>query len=118
MIRFLADEDFPAPATKVLREHGLDVVSIQEESSGFSDVAVVQKARGLNAVILTFDGDYGDLIFRDGVPSPPAVIFFRAKGTSPVDVALRLIELMDELNFDPVGKFTVISEGGVRERRY
>ena len=118
MMLFLADENFPSPATILLRGQGFEVISIQEQFSGLSDVDVIRKGRELNAVILTFDGDYGDLIFRDGILSPPAVIFFRSKGASPVDVAVKLIELMEKLNFDPVGKFTVISEGGVRERRY
>lgn len=118
MIRFLADENLPAPATKVLREHGLEVVSIQERSPGLSDEAVIQLGRELDAVILTFDRDYGDIIFRDKLPDPPAVIFFRSKGATVVDAARMLIDLMERKDFDPTGKFTVITDGGVRERLY
>jgi predicted nuclease of predicted toxin-antitoxin system len=118
MIRFLADENLPAPATKALREQGYEVVSIQERSPGVADEEVIRLGQELDAVILTFDRDYGDIIFRDKLPDPPAVIFFRSKGAGVVDAARMLMELMEQKGFDPVGRFTVITEGGVRERHY
>ncbi|MCB0772038.1 MAG: DUF5615 family PIN-like protein [Flavobacteriales bacterium] len=118
MIRFLADENLPAPATRALREQGFEVVSVQERSPGLPDEEVICLGRELDAVILTFDRDYGDLIFRDRMDDPPAVVFFRSKGEGVADAARMLIELMAEKGFDPRGKFTVITKAGVRERLY
>lgn len=118
MIRFLADEDWPAPATAALRAHGLEVISIQERSQGLPDLGVIALAQEFKAVILTFDRDYGDIIFKDRIPNPPAVVYFRAKGSTPIDAALRIIELIEQKTFDPTGRFTVISSAGVRERIY
>ena len=36
-MRILADENFPRPAVKALREAGWDVLSIAEERPGISD---------------------------------------------------------------------------------
>jgi len=44
---------------------------------GSPDEVIIQKARSDNLVILTFDKDYGELIFHSRVPNPLGVIFFR-----------------------------------------
>jgi len=79
---------------------------------------VIALAQELNAVILTFDRDYGDIIFKEHIPEPPAVVFFRSKGSTPTEGALRIIELLEHKAFDPTGRFTVISSAGLRERPY
>ena len=61
---FLANENFPRPSILLLREQGHTILSIQELYPGWSDREVLQKASSENLVILTFDRDYGELIFR------------------------------------------------------
>jgi predicted nuclease of predicted toxin-antitoxin system len=72
---FLANENFPRPSTDLLRENGFHVVSIQEKSAGASDEAVLQKAIEQDLIILTFDRDYGELIFRYAQQNPPGDLF-------------------------------------------
>jgi predicted nuclease of predicted toxin-antitoxin system len=73
---FLANENFPRPSTVWLREAGIIVRSIQEDFPSISDKQVLQKAINDSLIILTFDRDYGELIFRHQTKNPPAVIFF------------------------------------------
>ncbi len=63
-MKFLANENFPFPSIKFLRENGYEIISISEESSGIADSEVLQKASAENLIILTFDSDYGELIFK------------------------------------------------------
>lgn len=80
---FLANENFPMPSIKLLRQHEYKIVSIQERYSGISDEEVLKKAVENDWLILTFDSDYGALIFQYQLISPPAVIYFRNKGDFP-----------------------------------
>ena len=61
---FLANENFPLPGINLLRKQGYTVISIQEESPSISDIEVIEIAIARNLIILTFDKDYGELIFR------------------------------------------------------
>ena len=115
---FLANENFPRPSIVLLRNAGYVVQSIQEDSPGISDEQVVALAAAKKHAILTFDKDYGEIIFRYQWLNPPAVIFFREKGADPLFAGQALIALLqaDELNF--VNTFTVIEKNSIRQRAY
>ena len=115
---FLANENFPRPSTIILRENGFGVKSIQEDSPGISDEQVIEIALKLNLIILTFDRDYGELIFRYSKDNPPAVIFFREKGNVPDFAGLSVIALLSNSEIKLSGAFSVIEVNNVRQRFY
>ena len=115
---FLANENFPRPSTFLLREHGYKVKSIQEDSSGISDEDVIKIALELNLIILTFDRDYGELIFKYAIDTPPSVVYFREKGTNPEFAGLSLISLLSNAEISISNSFTVVEENNVRQRFY
>ncbi|MEP7169977.1 MAG: hypothetical protein ABI855_11455 [Bacteroidota bacterium] len=49
--------------------------------------------------------------------NPPAVVFFRFKGASPVYAANALSELLDSQKISLENLFTVIEAGSVRQRK-
>ena len=116
-MRFLANENFPDPSIHLLREAGHDVMSIRLEAPGITDHQVITMAQAEHRIILTFDKDYGELIFKKGIESPPSVIFLRYRGRDPGSAA-RLIE--DTLSAGTLleSRFTVIEEDGIRQRIY
>lgn len=65
-MRLLANENFPTSSVDLLRRAQHDVSSIAEESPGIKDDAVLARAVQQERLILTFDRDYGELIFRRG----------------------------------------------------
>jgi predicted nuclease of predicted toxin-antitoxin system len=114
---FLANENFPRPSVLLLRQSGFSVQSIQEEMPGVSDQLVFATAIERNLVILTFDRDYGELIFRYAATNPPSVLYFRDKGANPLFAGELLLKLMSEgLKFE--GAFSVIEEKSLRQRFY
>ena len=117
-MRFLANENFPNPAIQLLRKNGSYVISISEEFAGITDNEVIKIANNENLIILTFDKDYGELIFRHGIVNPPAVIFFRYKGTSPSYAGDFLLTLLNEKAIDFLDIFTVIEKNNIRQRKY
>ena len=115
---FLANENFPRPSTTILRENGFFVKSIQEDFPGISDEEVIKIALELNLIILTFDRDYGELIFKYSKDNPPAVVFFREKGTSPEFAALSRINVLSNPDITLSNAFTVIENKNIRQRFY
>ncbi len=115
---FLANENFPRPSIILLRNNGSLVQSIQEEMPGISDEEVIKIASQHNLIILTFDRDYGELIFRHSMDNPAAVIYFREKGANPVFAGQLLINLLESTNISFKNAFTVIEEKSIRQRFY
>ncbi len=115
---FLANENFPKPSITVLRESGLEVKSIQETAPGISDENVIKEALKSNLIILTFDRDYGELVFRYSTENPPAVVYFRDKGADPLFAGKLLLKLIKEENISFQDAFTVVEEKNIRQRFY
>ena len=116
-MRFLANENFPYPSIKILREHKFEVFSVGEESSGISDVEVLNRSVLEELIILTFGRDYGELLFKYHLEAPPAVVYFRNKGLNPKDAAGFLLEILQKSEIEIQNIFTVISEDGIRQRK-
>jgi len=84
---------------------------------GISDFEVLKVAKENHRIILTFDKDYGEMIFNKGIKNPPAVIFFRFKGNDPLFAGNFLKKLLDkQIEFSDA--FTVIEEKGIRQKKY
>ena len=74
-ITLLANENFPGPAIRKLRAAGVDVVAVIEAMPSVSDREVMAYARQEQRWLVTFDRDYGDLIFREGLLPLPRFSF-------------------------------------------
>jgi predicted nuclease of predicted toxin-antitoxin system len=117
-MKFLADENFPYPSIKILREAGYTVESIFDSSRGIADIEIIHKAQSTGAIILTFDKDYGEIIFRHSIVQPPPVIFFRFKGKDPGFVGTTLLKLIESQIYQLDNCFTVIESDNIRQRKY
>jgi predicted nuclease of predicted toxin-antitoxin system len=115
---FLANENFPRPSLILLRDNGFEVKSIQEESPGISDEVVMKIASEMNLIILTFDSDYGELIFKHSKDNPPAVVYFREKGPDPLFAGKLLLNLLSKDDISISNSFTVVEEKNIRQRFY
>ncbi len=76
-MRILADENIPAPLVYRLRERGHDILFASEVMTSAPDEAVLDRAIADDRVLMTFDGDFGRMIFAEGHAAPVAVIFIR-----------------------------------------
>jgi len=63
-MRFLANENIPLGSVIYLRKAGYDITAVIEEMSGAKDEEVLEYATEKNSIILTFDRDYGELIYE------------------------------------------------------
>lgn len=115
-MKFLADENFPRPALLVLRDAGNDVRSVAEESPGLSDEEVAEFCDWDERVLLTFDKDFGELVFRRGLRAGSAIVLFRLVPDSPTHVHAILRSLM-ETGTLVAGVFCVVTRERVRTRQ-
>ncbi|MDB5969450.1 MAG: hypothetical protein JWQ90_1900 [Hydrocarboniphaga sp.] len=112
----IVNENFPAPSVRLLRAAGVDVLAVQEAMPGASDERVLMAAHESGRWLVTFDRDYGELVFSKRRAPPPAILYLRQEPVPPTWPAERLLELLaapDKL----VGNLSVITEHGVRLRR-
>lgn len=115
-MRFLADENFPRASVELLRGAGYDVAAIAEDSPGIQDSAVLERAAAENRIILTFDRDYGELIYRLGLPPPQGLLYLRYNPHDPTEPAYHLLSLMTLAGFSLAGNYTVVERERVRQR--
>lgn len=107
-MQFLANENFPRISIKFLREAGYDVASGSEDSPGAEDSEVLVRAVSEERFLLTFDRDYGELIYRLRMPSPVGVIYFRYQPLTPEEPAQHLLYLLNVESLSFEGRFTVL----------
>jgi len=83
MMQFLADENVPGPVVAALRDAGVDVTWIAESHPGADDEQVLTLAASNGRVLVTFDKDCGEMVFRRGRGASCGVILFRTRLRSP-----------------------------------
>jgi predicted nuclease of predicted toxin-antitoxin system len=115
-MRFLADENFPKRSVVMLRTFDHDVVSVAEWARGSTDRTVLAEAYRDRRVLLTFDRDFGELVFRLGLPTSGIVLirYEHLDALRPARLVLRLIEMSD---IELLGFFTTIAGDEIRQRR-
>lgn len=115
-LKLLADENVPLPSIRMLREHGLDVLAVIEACPRASDTSILQFACDQGRWIATYDRDYGELVFKHGLRSPPAILFFRQEpfpATRAASLILNLLSREAELT----GHLVVVGERSLRLRK-
>lgn len=116
-MKFLANENFPIPSMKLLRERGFDITHVAEDCPSEKDEAIMRMAREQGRIIITFDRDYGELVFKHRQPSPAGVIYLRFDPMYPIEAGEVIIDLLLSGMISFLGKFTVISgDGHIRQR--
>ncbi len=114
-IRLLTNENFPRPALLALRAAAVDVESVAERMPGASDRAVLEHAVQDGRWIVTFDRDYGELVFARKVAAPPAIVFLRQGAYPPAWPAQAVLAAMAQADFVQ-GHLVVISDRAMRRR--
>jgi predicted nuclease of predicted toxin-antitoxin system len=116
-MKFLADENFPLKSVHILQESGIDIKSIAIENSGITDVDVLQFALGEKRTLLTFDRDFGELVFKLGIKPQNGILYFRWDSFQPHDPANFLLEILTQKKITLTGFFTVVGKDSIRQRK-
>lgn len=111
----LADESVAGAIIAQLRADGHTVAAIGEVSPGVADAQVLAEADRTQAVLLTEDKDFGELVYRHGA-THCGVVLFRLAGLSRAVRATLVSEAFKAHAAEFVGAFTVITSSGIRIR--
>ena len=114
-MRLLADENVPRLVVELISSRGHDAIWVGDEAPGISDSEVLSLATAEKRTLITFDTDFGELVFRLGFAAPFGVILFRLPADSPSGIAQTMVEVL-ESQTDWIGHFSVIDENRIRTR--
>ena len=104
-MRFLADENFPAPPRSSFALMG----------HGSSDREVLKQASQEGRILLTFDEDFGELARASSLPATCGVVPLRIRLAAPGQIDKMVADLIMDRD-DWAGQFSVIEPGRVRMR--
>ena len=110
----VADESLDDPIVHALRSKGWEVWSVSEECPSVEDGFVFQAAADRQAILLTMDSDFGELIFEQNQQPPYAIIFVRNKGLIPGEATKLVLETL--LHDDVSGKYVTLTRNTKRQR--
>jgi predicted nuclease of predicted toxin-antitoxin system len=114
-MRFCANENLPVDCVAALRQRGHDVLWIREAARGSADDAVPASAQAEARLLITFDKDFGELVFRRRKAASSGIVLFRQRKPSPDFVARRVTQILESTR-DWEGNYAVVDEHSIRLR--
>lgn len=115
MTRLLLDENYPHSAARGLAQAGHDVQSVAGLIPGVADLGVLALAREQQRILVTFDADFGDLVFQQGAEPPSCIVYLRLHPIVSQDVLALTLQALD----GPLsGLFIVATARGLRRRPF
>jgi predicted nuclease of predicted toxin-antitoxin system len=118
MIKLLADENFPLASVELLEIKKYDILSVSKIFSGKSDRDIIHLANQEERLILTFDRDFGHLIFKEGIIPKMGIFYFRLQKFEPSLPANVVMDLLQNNTFETVGTITVIEDNFIRQKKF
>jgi predicted nuclease of predicted toxin-antitoxin system len=112
----LADESVDQPIVERLRNDGHDTMYVAEFSPSITDDQVLQEANDRNALLLTEDKDFGELVYRLGRVHS-GVVLIRLAGLPASSKADIVAKVLQDHATELSGAFSVISPGATRIRK-
>ena len=114
-LKLLADENIDQQVVNMLRADGHDVLYVAELVPGIHDDEVLSQANSRQALLLTADKDFGELVFRQR-KILEGVILVRLAGLSSEERASIVAATLRDHASEFSHAFSVISPGMVRIR--
>ena|ERR1035437_3328519 len=116
-MKLLANENFPLASIRKLRVAGYEVESVTETMLSAPDTKVLKHAAANKQVILTFDKDYGELIYHRKIAVPDGLVFLKFDPLTSVEPFEILIKIVFKPDFELAGWFIVLERDTVRKRK-
>lgn len=93
-MRILIDENVSRGVAEALRDAGHDVETVANTLPSASDENVLAYAIAIGGVLVTFDADFGRMIFAEHHPAPKAVIYLRSPPPTPAETVRRILRVL------------------------
>ena len=112
----LCDEGVDRLIVEHLRAQGHEVIAVSEMKPGMTDEEVLAEANRRQALLVTLDKDFGDLVFRQERLST-GVLLLRLYGLEPDEKRLAVATAIRLHGTELWGSFSVVSQGKLRIRQ-
>jgi predicted nuclease of predicted toxin-antitoxin system len=114
-VRVLLDENVPFELMLALEARGHEVAHVAQDHAQACDEDVLARAVAEERVLVTFDSDFGRLIFYERRDAPIGLVYLQSEPDGAPQVIARLVEALDRESLLPDGRYIVIDQkGGVR----
>ncbi len=113
MAALLLDENMPRSVGRALADAGHDVAFAADSEPAADDRQVLALALAQQRILVTFDADFGDLVYQQGFAAPPAIVYLRMH---PIDTAAATEMVLQALAEPPLDQFVVCTRLGRRLR--
>ena len=110
---FLADENIPLSVIKQLRKEGYYIISVIEDFKRASDKKILELSSKNKWIIITFDKDFGELIYKHECNKPFGIILLRVTPKSPKYI-LQILEWLLGTSISFEENFVIVKEDKVR----
>ncbi len=117
-MKLLANENFPLKSINYLKSKDFDIKAIGIDNPCIKDSNVMFIAIQEERTILTFDRDYGELIFKYNYKPQQGVIYLRLEEFKADEPGKLIEELINKKEIEFTNALTVIDNSGIRQRKY
>lgn len=114
-MNLLADESVDQPIVGRLRQAGHSVLYVAEMEPGISDDVVLERAQQADALLLTADKDFGELVVRQQRVTS-GILLIRLAGLSPISKAEIVTSAIQKHAEELPHAFTVVTHSAIRIR--
>jgi predicted nuclease of predicted toxin-antitoxin system len=115
-MKFLADENVEIQLVERLRSENYEVLYVSDLAPCITDDEVLELANKENAILLTGDKDFGELVFRLGLVSK-GVVLLRLGELSLTEKIGTIVKAIREHESELPSTFTVVSANSIRIRK-
>ncbi len=115
-MKIVADESVDKQIVDRVRSHGHEVLFVAELDPGIDDEAVVLRSRQSDAILVTADNDFGELVFRQRLLHS-GVLLIRLAGLKPDTKAALVATTFDQHGEELRTGFAVLSKRALRLRK-
>ncbi|WP_425393126.1 DUF5615 family PIN-like protein [Ekhidna sp.] len=117
-LEILSERKCSIASVNHLKSKGFDITSIGVDDSGISDEYVMKTAMEQDRTIITYDSDYGELIFKHGFKPNAGIIFIRQQPADPLETAKIVDRLTSNSNLSFERTLTVVDSNSLRQKKY
>lgn len=110
--KFLADKNIPLEVVLQLKKDDLDILSVSNTNPGIVDEEVLTVANKEKRVLITFDNDFGELIFKQKRKSSGVIILQIIPQTPDYILSILKRVLAKDINFSR--SFSIVEIDRVR----
>jgi len=115
-MKLVIDESIEKQIVDVLKDRGYDIWYISDFERGLTDDKVLDLANSNNAVLITSDKDFGEIVFRKKMISTGILLFrfFGIPNDKKAELASRVLK---EHGHEFMHAFTVVTPETIRIRK-